>query len=473
MNNPSHHHHHHSLPNPVTGELQRGGWYSWVFWGIVAVFYLYEFFVRVTPNVILPQISTELSLDPGIVGSAMSTYLWVYAPTQLVVGWLFDRFGTKFLVSTAAVICGIGCILFAGAHSLGMASAARGFIGFGSAFAFVGAVYVATVWFPPARLALIAGMTTSVGMIGEVVGQYPMARLAATFDWRTVVFWSGIIGGGLGVLMFLVIPRRPSWFSKTVARHETDEIGLWHGIAKVLGNPQMWMIGFVSAVIYLPLSVLAALWGTSSLETLNNLDANKASLAISMLPIGWLIGCPIIGILSDRFKKRRPFLLLGCVGGGITMLILLIPNLSYGTLIVLLLVSGLATSSQAITFALAMEVNARRFRATSVAICNFLVMLMAAFLQVGIGWILNWRANEQLPASIPAVKAPSAQPMSSHVAHGIHDADSFASLTATDWQWALAMIPILFAVATVLCFFVRETHAVNTVDPAPAEPRSN
>ena len=127
--------HHHALPNPRTGELQRGGWYSWIFWGIVAVFYLYEFFVRVTPNVILPQISKELSLDPGTVGSAMSTYLWVYAPAQLVVGWLFDRFGTKFLVSSAAVICGIGCVLFAIAHTLGMAAAARGFIGFGSAFA--------------------------------------------------------------------------------------------------------------------------------------------------------------------------------------------------------------------------------------------------------------------------------------------------------------------------------------------------
>ena len=461
------HHHHPTLPDPMTGELQRGGWYSWVFWGIVALFYLYEFFVRVTPNVILPQISTELSLDPGTVGSAMSTYLWVYAPAQLIIGWLFDRFGTKFLVSSAAVICGIGCVLFAGAHTLGMAAAARGFIGFGSAFAFVGAVYVATVWFPPARLALIAGMTTSVGMIGEVVGQYPMARLAETFDWRTVVLWSGFIGGGLGVLMFLVIPRRPSWFSATVARHETDEIGLWHSIAKVLGNSQMWMIGFVSAVIYLPLSVLAALWGTSSLETLDKLDPTKASLAISMLAIGWLIGCPIIGILSDRLKRRRPFLLLGCIGGGITMLVLLIPNLSYGLLIGLLFIAGLATSSQAITFALAMEVNARRFRATSIAICNFLVMLIAAFLQVGIGWILNWRAGIRLPASIPAVKAPSVHPGASHIGNGIHEADTFASLTAVDFQWALVAIPILFVAATVVCFFIRETGARNVIDPAP------
>ena len=155
-----------------------------------------------------------------------------------------------------------------------------------------------------------------------------------------------------------------------------------------------------------------------------------------------------------------------------TMLILLIPGLSYELLIGLLFISGLATSSQATTFALAMEVNARRFRATSVAICNFLVMLIAAFLQVGIGWILNWRAGNRLPSSTSVVKAPSTHPEASHVAQGIHESSTFASLTPADFQWALAMIPILFVVATILCFFIRETRAVNIVDP-PASDQDN
>ena len=105
--------HHHTLPDPRTGELQRGGWYSWLFWGIVAIFYLYEFFVRVTPNVILPQLGRDLDADAASLGSAMAFYLWIYAPSQLIVGWLFDRFGTKYLVSTAAIICGVGCVVFA------------------------------------------------------------------------------------------------------------------------------------------------------------------------------------------------------------------------------------------------------------------------------------------------------------------------------------------------------------------------
>ncbi|MCH2132757.1 MAG: MFS transporter [Phycisphaerales bacterium] len=458
--------HPHAPLNPRTGELRRGGWYSWVFWGIVALFYLYEFFVRVTPNVILPQLSQDLQSDPGTIGTAMSVYLWVYAPAQLIVGWLFDRFGTKFLVSSAAVICGIGCILFSVAHALDMAAVARGLIGLGSAFAFVGAVYVATVWFPPARLALIAGITTSVGMIGEVIGQYPMARLVETFSWRTVVLWTGFIGGALGLLMFFVIPRRPSWFSASVASHESEKIGLWHSLGGVLRNPQMWLIGLTSAIVYLPLSVLAALWGTSSLETLNGLSPEKASVAISMLAIGWLIGCPIVGMLSDRLKRRRPFMLVGCIGGAATMALLLFPGfLNYSGLIVLLFISGLLTSTQAITFAIAMEVNPRRFRATSVAICNFLVMLMAAGLQVGIGWILNWRAGVHTNASTIGVKGTSAHPLASHTS----TPDAFSSLDVADFQWALGMIPILFVIATVLCFFIKETRGQNIVD-AQAEP---
>lgn len=458
----------HTLPNPKTGELQRGGWYSWCFWGIVALFYLYEFFVRVTPNVILPELAKDLQTDPGTIGSAMSVYLWVYAPTQLIVGWLFDRFGTKYLVSSASIICGVGCVLFAITHSLGLAAGARGLIGIGSAFAFVGAVYVATVWFPPRRLALIAGMTTSVGMIGEVTGQLPMSILVEAYSWRTVVMWTGLVGGVLGVLIFFVIPKRPSWFSASVARHESDSIGLWKSIGYVLGNRQIWLIGFVSAVIYLPLSVLAALWGTSSLETLDALDQDQASTAISLLAIGWLVGCPIVGLLSDRFKRRKPFILIGCLGGMGTMTLLLIPGLPYWILIGMLFVSGLATSSQAITFAMAMEVNPRRFGATSVAICNFLVMLMAAGLQVGIGWILNWREGLHLPGSIAAVPARSTHPLTSHVAAGIHDSKTFASLDSMDYQWALACIPILFFIATLTTFFIRETRATNIVDPLPA-----
>lgn len=458
------------LPHPDTGrskskarggELRQGQWYAWIFWGIVALFFLYEFFIRVTPNVILGELQTDFDATPGSIATAMSVYLWVYAPMQLLVGVLLDRYGSKYIVSTAALICGFGCIIFSQAQGLTFAGLGRGFIGVGSAFAFVGAVYVATVWFPPRQLALIAGITAGVGMIGEVVGQVPVAKLVEDFSWQNVVFYSGIVGLGLGVLMFLVIPRRPSWFEDRFKNDAEAQLGLLKSVGVVLRKKQIWLIGAISAILYLPLSVIAALWGTTYLERTMDIDVTDASTIITMLAVGWLIGCPLAGKLSDLFRNRKFFLMLGSIGGFITMgLFLLSSNMSMTSMMILMLVMGLLTGTQAIAFAVAIENSPRSLAATAVAVCNFLTMLMAAGLQNAVGWILTWIA----PSSTHAAQLPSKSTMHplSKATEATHQggATAYGDVSISDFNIAIAVIPALFLLSIVLCLFLRETHAM-------------
>ncbi len=192
----------------VSNRLERGRWYGWLFWGVAASFFLYEFFVRVMPSVILKDLSTQLDASPVELSSSLAIYLWVYAPMQLVVGGLFDRFGTKFLIMGASLIVGGGCLIFAASNSLVPIGLSRGMAGFGSAFAFVGAVYVATVWFPSSRLALIAGITAAVGILGEIISQTPMVEAVQAFGWRSVMQVAGFAGIAVAILLF-VIPSRP------------------------------------------------------------------------------------------------------------------------------------------------------------------------------------------------------------------------------------------------------------------------
>ena len=455
------------IPHPHTGrklsepgkgsELLQGKWYAWAFWGIVATFYLYEFFIRVTPSVILPELTEELHATPGSTATAMSTYLWVYAPMQLAVGVLLDRLGSKYVVSTAAVLCAIGCILFSLADDLFMAGFGRGFIGFGSAFAFVGAIYVATVWFPPNRLGLIAGITLSVGMIGEIIGQYPVSVLTTNYGWQEVVFWSGIIGAVLGISMLIFIPRRPSWFERRFSHDDEQRIGVLHSLLLLLKNPQIWIVGLISAVLYLPMSVIAALWGTSYLEETMNIDADQSTAIITMLAVGWLFGCPVFGRMSDSFRNRRVPILIGCIGGTITLgLFLLAPQLNFATMLILVLIMGLCTSTQSITFAIVIEISPRQLAATSVSTCNFITMMLAGLLQVGIGWILDWRMTVEhgitpSPARATVHKSPD-QALAQNAYEG---------LSAGDFIYALAVIPLLFAATIVLCLFLKETHGRN------------
>jgi MFS family permease len=424
--------------------LQRGHWSGWIFWGFAAIFFLYEFFVRVMPSVILPDLAQELAASPMALSSALAVYLWVYAPMQLVVGGLFDRFGTKFLIVGAAAICGGGCLIFGLGDSLMAIGLARGMAGFGSAFAFVGAVYVATVWFPPSRLALIAGITTAVGILGEVIGQTPMVEAVAAFGWRPVVLtcgWAGIIYAGV---LLLVIPRRPAWFQERFNPEDETQFSILRGVLRVLVSWPIWGLGIVSAVLYLPLSVVAAMWGNTFMETAGGYTAKEASFATIMLASGWLIGSPLVGILSDRIRSRRWPLIVGSIGGGMTMLLLLWPSLlGYGGLLTVMFVGGIFTSTQVVCFAAAMEVCPKPLRGTATACINFITMLLAAGMQLWIGWVLT------------------AEIVSPHLHHGklsaIKPATMLAEATAYQFRWAMAIIPALFLVALLICLILPET----------------
>ena len=427
-----------------TPRLQRGHWYGWIFWGVAASFFLYEYFIRVMPSVFLQELAQELDATPVALSGSLAVYLWVYAPMQLVVGRLFDRFGAKFLLVGAAAIVGGGTIIFSRANSLESVGLAQGMAGFGSAFAFVGAVYVATVWFPPSRLALIAGITAAVGMLGEVIGQTPMVDAIAAWGWRDVVMIAGCTGVVVAVLIFAVIPMRPGWFHDRFTKDDDVQIGFFHGIAIVLGNWRVWAVGVISSTIFLPQSVVAAMWGNTFMEVAGGYTAKQASFATIMLAVGWLVGCPLAGIVSDRIGSRRWPLVIGSVGGFVMMLLFLWPAVfGYWGLLAIMLIGGLVTSTQVVCFAVAMEVCPKSLRGTAVASCNFITMMFAAGLQVAIGWILT-----------AEIMAPAVHRTTAHAAHA---ADLLQDADPAQFRWAMAIIPALFVVSLVLCFVLPET----------------
>ena len=88
----------------------------------------------------------------AFVGNLSAFYYYAYTGCQLPVGVTLDRFGPRRVLTTAAVVCTIGALLFAFATSTVPAYVGRTLIGAGSAFAWIGSMKLATVWFPPQPL---------------------------------------------------------------------------------------------------------------------------------------------------------------------------------------------------------------------------------------------------------------------------------------------------------------------------------
>src|SRR5216110_3998447 len=147
-----------------------------VAWLLTAVFYFYQYALRSAPAVMMPQLSDAFGITPLAVASIVGLFYYGYSPFSLVAGAAMDRLGPRRLLPGAAVVVGVGALLFATGNTEA-ASAGRFMQGAGGVFALVGAIYVATKNFPASQAATLIGVTQIFGMAGGSAGQFVVGPL--------------------------------------------------------------------------------------------------------------------------------------------------------------------------------------------------------------------------------------------------------------------------------------------------------
>ena len=406
----------------------RTGIMPWIFWGIAAAFYLYEFFARVAPSVMSETLEHDFSMNATELGFVMGLYYLAYAPMQLVVGIALDRFGSKKLLSSAAIIAGVGCLAFALAETTAILGIGRIMLGIGSSFAYVGAVYVATVWFPRKRLAFIMGMTAALGTLGAALGQAPLEVAVQEYGWRSAMYTAAIGGLIIATLIWIVVPKRPGWFLKLAELEQKESTdNMFSGLRDVISNKQTWLVAGISLLLYVPISTFGALWGDAYVSTSAGVSDEQSAWAMTMLFLGFAAGGPLLGWLSDKYNTRRIPMFPGgglctcCMG-----MLLLASLLPFWLTVTFLILTGFFAGAQAITFAIAVEQHANYCKATAVAFVNFFVMLGGFILQPLFGALLDMTSNTD-------------------------------AYTAGNYRTALVLLPISLALGTILCRYLKET----------------
>ncbi len=410
----------------------RGGWMPWLVWATAALFYLFEFFIRVAPSVMEPEMQKTFHLTAAGLGGALGVYYFIYAPMQLAVGGVLDWTGAKRTLVPAAILCSAGCFLEVAGSSAWLLGVARFLQGFGSAFAFVGTMYMATLWFPPERLALLAGLTTALGMLGAIAGNAGIAEVVEKLGWQITLRDAGLFGLVVAALIFFIVPHEPPEQEPEIAMEGAPSPA--HGALGALGivfrNPQSWLVGIIGTTLYMPLSILGALWGVQYISAVTGESKDAASGAVSMMYVGWLIAGPASGWLSDRIGQRRLFLLgASALTTLVTLLVLIIPATNIVTVYALMLLLGLVSSAQVVSFVAVIEHNPRSVSGTAIASTNMMIMLLGGLLQPVVGVILD------------VVSAPNAT--GDYPAHA--------------YRIAMSVLPVSAALGTVAAYFLKES----------------
>lgn len=400
----------------------------WAMWSLGALFYCYGFFQRVAPAVMVDAMMAEFAVGAAIAGMLSGLYFYTYSAMQIPIGLLLDRFGPRRMLAGFALLSCLGSAMFALAEGVSAAYVGRGLVGLGAAVTWVGALKLASLWFPPDRFAMITGCTLAMGMAGAVGGQAPLAAAVAAFGWRGTMWGAAVIAGLLAIVLWLLVRdgvRKPT---EIPAGHS-----LAAGLRRVLGNPQIYVIGLYSLVMAAPMLAFAGLWGVPYLMQVHGLSRPEAAFTTSSMLVAWGVGAPLTGWVSDRVGRRRPALVV-CAAASLLLMAAAIyaPGLAIGLRQIVLAAAGFFAGGFVLSFATGRENSPAWAGGAALGVVNTASMMSGAIFQPLIGWLLDINWDGGLEAG-GRVYAPAA------------------------WETAFLAIPACLAVALAAALAVRET----------------
>jgi MFS family permease len=352
-------------------------------WLVTALYYFYQYVLRSSPAVMMPQLSGAFAMSTADVASMVGLFYFGYSPFSLVAGAAMDGIGPRKVVPIGAAAVGVGALLFATGQSE-LASLGRFLQGAGGVFALVGAAYIATTNFPASRAATLIGATQMFGMAGGSAGQFVVGpMMGAGVSWRT--FWGamGIAGLAIGVLLFLMLPsakpgaQRGAWVTRALS-----------GLGLVFRNPQSILCGMIAGLLFIPTTIFDMVWGVRYLQDARGFDYATAVLRSSTVPFGWIIGCPLLGFISDRIGRRKPVIV-----GSAVVLFACLAWILYGPVnvfppYVLGLVAGIASGAAMLPYTVIKEANPPDVSGAATGVVNFINFTFSALLGPVFGGLL-------------------------------------------------------------------------------------
>jgi MFS family permease len=348
----------------------------------------------------------DLGVGAAVLGNLSAFYFYAYAGLQIPVGMAVDRWGPRRVLTAATTFCALGSLCFALSDTLVWLYLGRLMIGIGSAFGFVGALTLAGRWFAPRRFALVSGLTMMAGMLGGILGQAPLAIVVDAVGWRAPLLGAAVAGWLLAMGIWAIVRDRPP--GAPTDDPGDGSPGIAAALKQVLGQRQNWIIALVGAATSAPLLAFAGLWGVAWLMQVQGMSRPEAAATTSALLVGWALGAPLAGHLSDRMARRKPAL-VAATGGGLACLSALIylPGLPNAALPLLFFVTGLFLSAMVVSFAIMREINASAVTGTALAFINMMVVGAGALFQPLIGALLDFNWDGALVEGAP-VYSPAA-----------------------------------------------------------------
>lgn len=360
---------------------------------MATLFCILDYFVQASLGIISSQVMSYFNITAFGLGILGASYYYAYLLMQIPAGYLLGRYGGRYVETSAIFIVAVGLFIFSSTHYFLIACFSRFLIGFGSAFAFLGALYMAEHYFPHRYFTFLAGVIQLSVSLGAILGEAPLAYVMKNFNWRLTLMMLSF-----AIFIFVILFYRTM---RSVKHEAVVKVESARGIVTTLKNPQVIWICLVGMFSWVPATTVI-LWGVPYIVHLYNLSTPQAGMLCLAFWLSLCVGSPLLGWISDLTQHRKTLLIFSFICGSVgSLLLILVRNPSYLLFVFILICLGIMASMQSFSFGLIKD-NVKKIHFNLAAgFCNMIAILGGAITQPVIGLILklhshNLMVNHQL-----------------------------------------------------------------------------
>lgn len=267
------------------------------------------------------------------IGLLSLVFMVVYIVVSIPASWAIDTYGIRVAVGIGAALTGaFGLLRGLLAPNYTWVLVAQIGIAVGQPFILNAVTTVAARWFPMQERATAAGLGSLAMYLGILAGMALTPVLTISLGIGGMLLAYGAVSLIAAVVFFVAARERPP--TPPCPPGQEARSLVWDGLKQVLRQKEFVML---MVIFFVGLGAFNAV--TTWIEGIvrpRGFSITDAGVAGALMIVGGIIGALVLPSLSDRYRKRTPFLTLAVLGATLGLL-----GFTFATSYWLLLASGL------------------------------------------------------------------------------------------------------------------------------------
>jgi MFS family permease len=288
----------------------------------------------------------------------------------LPAGLVIDRKGFKYGITIGALLTGVFALVrLINPESFTVLLISQLGIAAGQPFVINGVTKLAVTWFPEKEEATAVGLGSLALFVGMMISLGATPSLVQNLGYQPMLLIYAIFGV-VGALLFIFLAKHnpDSMLRETEPK---GEVTGWREIRVILKNRNFIYLGFIAFIGIGVFNGLAT-WLEKILNEMHLIPMTDAGTISAVLVFAGMIGCIVIPMLSDRFQRRKPFLILAVSIGIICIVMFMLVSNYWVDMVNSIILGFFFLAALPIMLVFSAEITGPRYAGISVGYLQFL-----------------------------------------------------------------------------------------------------